>query len=272
MRSLFLSDLHIGSVDFNYERFEAFIDRADLKGIERLFLVGDILDLRYLRRRRESRLAHYASLEKLAMIALSMPTTYLWGNHDPEIERLMSSTWAADGRIGNVALARRQLHSLADGRSMLILHGDEMDRDLRIGISKSVVNRVTRYYYALLKLDRILFRLRSAVFRDAQAWMPRIKRLSRRWTDYVRKFEDAIAKAGQEVGVDVVLCGHIHVPTMRRIGSVLYINCGDWVEHCTAVVEDDDGSLRLLDWKGNTLMRCVDCESIEEGERLSWNA
>lgn len=272
MRSLFLSDLHIGSVDFNFERFEAFIDHVDLQGIERLFLVGDILDLRYLKRRRESRLAHYASLEKLAMMALSIPTTYLWGNHDPELEKLLSSAWAADGRIGTVSLARRQLHQLADGRNMLILHGDEMDRELRIGISKTVVNRVTRYSYALLKLDRILFRMRRAMLRDAQSWLPRLKRLSGRWTDYVCKFEDAIAGAGKEAGVDVVLCGHIHVPTMRRIGSVLYINCGDWVEHCTAVVEDEDGSLRLLDWKGNTLIRCADCESPNKQERFSWSA
>ena len=64
----------------------------------------------------------------------------------------------------------------------------------------------------------------------------------------IDRFEVALAGEAQRRGLDGVVCGHIHHAEMREVNGVLYLNDGDWVESCTALVEHADGRLELLDW------------------------
>lgn len=257
-RSLFLSDLHLGASDFASPRFEAYAARFDGNAPRKLFLVGDIVDVRHIRRHRVSRLEHFAALERLIGIAARSPTTYLWGNHDPEAEMLSPFCGVDAGLTRHLVVARRALHRLADGRLALILHGDEVDPLIRVGMTKAFVNKVTRYYYRLMAADRYILSLRRAFHEDARPLISTLKALAPRWRRYIASYETTIAQIARTAGADVVLCGHVHAPKMRRIGNVLYINSGDWVEHCTAVEEDEAGRLRLVDWRGRVLARCTD--------------
>ena len=63
---------------------------------------------------------------------------------------------------------------------------------------------------------------------------------------FIGKFEAAVAHYAERYDVDAVLCGHIHSAAIREFGNVTYYNCGDWVESCTALVEESDGQLSLV--------------------------
>lgn len=258
IRSLFLSDLHVGASDFVSPRFEAYAARFDADAPRKLFLVGDIIDVRHIRRHRVSRLEHYEALERLVRIAARAPTTYLWGNHDPEAEMLSPFCGVGCGPTRHLVVSRRAFHDLADGRLALLLHGDEVDPLIRTGMSKAFVNRVTRHYYRLMAADRMLLKLRRALREDARPLISILKTMAPRWRRYIAAYEDAVAEIARTAGADVVVCGHVHAPAMRRIGDVLYVNTGDWVEHCTAVEEDEGGRLSLVDWRGRVLERCTD--------------
>lgn len=257
-RSLFLSDLHVGASDFASRRFEAYAARFDEEAPRRLFLVGDIVDVRHIRRHRVSHLEHFGALERLVRIAARAPTTYLWGNHDPEAEMLGPFCGVGRGPTRHLVVARRAFHRLADGRLALVLHGDEVDPLIRVGMTKAFVNKVTRHYYRLMAADRSILKLRRAFHQDARPLISILKALAPRWRRYVESYETTIAGIARTAGADIVLCGHVHAPKMRRIGRVLYVNSGDWVEHCTAVEEDEAGRLSLVDWRGRVLARCTD--------------
>ncbi len=66
--------------------------------------------------------------------------------------------------------------------------------------------------------------------------------------DFVFGFEEALARHAKERGVDGVICGHIHVAAIRDVHGIRYVNCGDWVDSCTAIVEHADGRLELVRW------------------------
>src|SRR2546430_13117544 len=63
---------------------------------------------------------------------------------------------------------------------------------------------------------------------------------------FIGKFEAAIVKYAERYRVDAVLCGHIHSVSIREFGSVTYYNCGDWVETCSALVENLDGRIEIV--------------------------
>lgn len=248
-RSLFLSDLHIGSDSFDFRRFDSFAGIVKDHDFEFVYLAGDIIDLRYLRKSRRSHLGHYISLENLFNLVNGRKTAYTWGNHDPEMVSLPIFVLRAFEPFTNFTVQRQVWHDLADGRRMLILHGDEVDARIRTGMSKAFVNRVTRFYYRMMGVDRLLLAARRTLLPNAQPLVPRLKRLLPRWRRYLETYEAAIVRIAREEGADVVMCGHTHTPTLRTIDGILFINVGDWVEHCTAVIEEDCGRLTLVDWR-----------------------
>ena len=77
------------------------------------------------------------------------------------------------------------------------------------------------------------------------AWL---KRQVKEAVKAIDRFETALANEARRRGFDGVVCGHIHHAEMRDVGGVLYLNDGDWVESCTALVEHHDGRLELVDW------------------------
>lgn len=67
---------------------------------------------------------------------------------------------------------------------------------------------------------------------------------------FIFDFEDSVLRHARERGVDGVICGHIHSATIRDHNGIAYINCGDWVDSCTAILEHQDGRMELLRWGG----------------------
>jgi UDP-2,3-diacylglucosamine pyrophosphatase LpxH len=138
------------------------------------------------------------------------------------------------------------IHTTADGRRFLVLHGDEFDGGVRASpFLESLGNRA---YAAVLRLNRYLNALRQQLGYPYWSVAAFLKHKVKNAVKYIANFERAVATEARRRGVDGIICGHIHRAEISEIDGVLYCNDGDWVESCTSLVEDFQGRLSLLRW------------------------
>lgn len=237
-RAIFLSDIHLGTRGC---QADALLEFLKLHTCDRLYLVGDIVDGWRFRRGFYWPQAHTNVMRRfLTLSKRGTRVTYVTGNHDEFLRRY------SDMEIGNIALVDAAVHHTADGRRLLVVHGDSFD----------VVTLYHRWvalagdvgYTVLLVLNNHLNRWRARFgfgYWSLSAW---VKHRVKRAVNYVGSFEASVSHHCRQRGYDGVVCGHIHHAEITRYDDVSYMNCGDWVESCTALVEDDQGRFRIIRW------------------------
>lgn len=239
VRSIFISDVHLGSPDCQAGFLLDFLNSVRCR---QLYLVGDIIDLEALRQRPYWPRSHGDVLATLLTIAQQgeAKVIYLPGNHDASLRGL------AGQRIGAIDVRLNAVHRTADGRRFRVAHGDEFDP---AGVGKTWLLRLGDHAYQLLCwLNRALNGLRRRLGRPYLPLSIWAKSRIGRALAYIQQYETEVAARARAEGLDGHICGHIHFGALREIDGVLYVNDGDWVEHCTALVEHHDGTLELLHW------------------------
>src|SRR5277367_6078783 len=152
-----------------------------------------------------------------------------------------------DGAVfGNLEIHREYVHCGADGKRMLVLHGDEFDSVVKC--SPWLAKLGSNIYDVLLAANPYINWIRRKFDLPHWSLSMYLKHKAKTAVQYIGSFEESVAKAARKRGVDTVVCGHIHQAEMRDIEGILYCNDGDWVESCTSLVEDMKGRLRLIDW------------------------
>jgi len=246
-RSIFISDVHLGTRDC---RADFLLDFLRSTRCEQLYLVGDIIDLEAMEQAPYWPARHSEVLaEFLDIAAKGTRVVYLPGNHDCSLRGL------AGQRIGEIEVALDSIHVTADGKRFRVSHGDEFDPEHH---GKTWLTWFGDYAYRLIclanrKLNAVRRRLRLPYFALSILAKSRIgKALA-----YIRRYEALATGRARELGLDGQICGHIHFGHISEHGGVLYLNDGDWVEHCTALVEHLDGAMELLHWseRRTALMR-----------------
>jgi len=237
-RTIWLSDIHLGS---RACRIEMLLDFLKHNRAEQLYLVGDIIDLERMRSRFYWPKTHTAALRRiLAMAESGTRVVYVPGNHDDDF-RAMAGSY-----LGPAEVRRQTIHTTADGRRLLVLHGDEFDSTLKCGALASLIGCAG--YGLLLRLNRITHRINALLGRPYWSLAQSVKMRIGKAARYVARFEEACLQAAREVEVDGVVCGHIHRAAIVERAGLVYYNDGDWVESCTALVENDRGQLGLIHW------------------------
>ena len=239
-RTIFISDVHLGLRDCQAGYLLDFLRST---ACEHLYLVGDILDIENMQKTPYWHALHGDVVaEILALAARGTRVTYIPGNHDAALRRF------AGQRFAGVDVALDALHVAADGRRYRVSHGDEFDTDhgapawlVRIGdVMQGFVCGLNRRVNAVLRRRGLRYRPLSIGIKLRIAAARR----------FIAAFEMRVAAAARRHGVDGHICGHIHYGRIHDHAGVLYVNDGDWVEHCTALVEHHDGALELLHWTG----------------------
>ncbi len=237
-RSVFVSDVHLGLADCQAGYLLDFLRSMQC---ERLYLVGDIIDLESMERRPFWHATHSAvGAEILAIAARGTQVVYIPGNHDAALRRL------AGQRIAGIEFALDMVHVGADGRRYRVSHGDEYDSAstapawlLTLGdVLQGFICTMNRRCNALSRRCGLRYRPLSIMLK---------RRIGAAWR-FIEAFEMRVADAARAGGFDGHICGHIHYAQMRNHDGVLYLNDGDWVEHCTTLVEHSDGTLEMLHW------------------------
>jgi UDP-2,3-diacylglucosamine pyrophosphatase LpxH len=238
LRSVFISDVHLG---FRGCRAGYLLDFLKNVECERLYLVGDIIDLWSLERTFYWPTQHNEVV--LAVMAKARKGTrviYVPGNHDRTFRDF--DGWV----LGNIEICREAVHDTADGRRLLVLHGDEFDSVIRA--SPLLESLGSRAYAFVLRLNRVVNAIRQWLGYPYWSVAAFLKHKVKNAVQYIGNFERAVACEARRRGVDGMICGHIHRAEISHIDGVLYCNDGDWVESCTALVEDAKGRLSLLRW------------------------
>ena len=237
-RTIFISDTHLGTRGCKAEALADFLAHNEC---ETLFLVGDIVDGWQMKRRWHwtDAQSHVVS-EILRKVDQGTRVIFVPGNHD-EFARDYA------GRLfGGIEIINEFVHEAADGKRYLVLHGDRFDGV--IACAKWMAHLGDRAYALMLRANTLLFAVRKRLGLPYWSLSAYLKQRVKNAVEYVSRFEEAVADAAVKRGVDGVVCGHIHHAEIRMIGDVLYLNDGDWVESCTALVEDARGHMEILRW------------------------
>jgi UDP-2,3-diacylglucosamine pyrophosphatase LpxH len=237
-RSIFVSDVHLGTPDCQADYLLDFLRGTRSR---QLYLVGDIVDLESLHRRAYWPTSHARVVaEILAIAARGTDVIYVPGNHDCALRGL------AGAQFSGLRVQRFATHLAADGRRYRVSHGDEFDPQHH---GRRWLEWIGEHSHRGLRwCNRSINRARR---RFGLPYLPLSIATKSRIAAAMAFILDFEARAVSTLAIDDFdgqICGHIHYGNIRRIGGALYLNCGDWVEHCTALVEDGEGAMRLLHW------------------------
>jgi UDP-2,3-diacylglucosamine pyrophosphatase LpxH len=258
-RSVFVSDLHLGARGARARDAARFLRRIDC---EYLYLVGDIIDMGRLRQRWHWPVANNKVVNRVLKLARrGTRVVYIPGNHDEAARRYAGLS------LGGVEIAREASHRTADGRSILVTHGDQFDLVVRHAPLLSAVGSWA--YDWLVLLNHGYNWGRRLVGLDYWSLSHFLKLKVKSACTYLSRFEDLVIQAARRSGHHGVICGHVHKAEIREgdgsKDAIGYFNCGDWVESCSALVERPDGRLELID--GMSLTAAIDAKRAEAGRR-----
>jgi UDP-2,3-diacylglucosamine pyrophosphatase LpxH len=238
VRTVFISDIHLGTRGCQAELLLDFIRHVEC---DSLYLVGDIIDGWKLKSGWYWPQSHNDVVQKiLRMARKGTRVIYVPGNHDDRVHDFTGV------HFGGVIVARDAIHEGADGRRYLVVHGDAFDGVVQHARWLAFLGDWS--YRTILSLNTAYNLVRRRLGFGYWSLSAFLKVRVKNALQFVENFERAVADEARARGVDGVICGHIHKAEMREIDGVLYVNDGDWVESCTALVEHFDGRLEILEW------------------------
>ncbi len=253
VRAIFISDVHLGTRGCQADRLLDFLRHYES---DYLYLVGDIVDFWAMKRSIHWSPAQNTVIQKVLRRARKgCRVIFVPGNHDEALREYSGI------EFGDIELINEIEHTTADGRRFLLIHGDEFDQVTRYHKWVAVLGDIA--YNTLVWINTYLSRVRRRLGRPGYwSLAGYAKRKVKSAVSFIFDFEESVIHAVRERGVDGVICGHIHAAAIKDIDGTTYINCGDWVDSCTGIVEHDDGRLELVEWIGHAL--ATDTVVVEE--------
>ena len=237
-RTIWISDIHLGTRGCNAAMLIDFLDSTDS---ETMYLVGDIIDGWRMKKKFYWPSAHNDIVWRVMKRAKrGTRVVYIPGNHDEMFRQF------AGMNFGGVEIVREAIHETADGRKLLVLHGDEFDAVMIAHRWLAVIG--DQAYELLMRFNYVVNRIRAAMGKPYWSLSKHAKHKVKNAVEFIGQFEQVVAHEAAKRDVDGVVCGHIHTAEMRDIAGVDYYNDGDWVEGCTALVEHFDGRMEILHW------------------------
>lgn len=239
-RTLWISDVHLGTSGCKAEHLVDFLKQNEC---EQLYLVGDIIDGWKLKSNFYWPQEHTNVIRRiLTKSKRGTKVTYITGNHDEFLRKFVEYRL----EMGNIQVVNEAIHRTADGRKLLITHGDHFDVITRyhkwIALTGDAIYEGTMHFNEWFNKGRALLGMRywslSAFAKE------RVKTA----VNVISNFEDSLARECKRRELDGVICGHIHHAEIRQLHDVTYMNCGDWVESCTALGEDFNGNISIIRW------------------------
>ncbi|EGF29661.1 UDP-2,3-diacylglucosamine diphosphatase [Rhodopirellula baltica] len=250
VRSIFISDVHLGLRHAQVDRLLSFLNSHSP---EHLYLVGDFIDARVLHMQPYWPPIYDRLLNRLAELAAEGTAIhYTPGNHDDYLRHV---DWPEVAESNDVTVGEQFVHETVDGRRVVVLHGDQFDKVERQAHWLSLIG--TFLYTMLLTGDRAINRVLKWLRMKPRRISRYLKQTTKRMVQWVSGFKSKVRQHACENDCDAIVCGHIHIPTVRRLSPTsdnpdakrpLYFNLGDWVENATAMVEYGNGELELIDF------------------------
>ena len=238
LRTLFISDVHLGSRGAQAERLLDFLRWHDA---DTIYLVGDIIDGWKMKNGWYWPQSHNDVVQKLLRKARKgSRIIYVPGNHDEFLRGYYGT------HFGGIEVAETAVHTGVDGRRYLVIHGDHFD--LVVTQARWLALLGDKAYDAAIVLNRWFNAIRRMLRLPYWSLSQWAKHKVKNAVNFIGAFETTLAAEAQRHDADGVICGHIHHAAIHDKFGVRYINCGDWVESCTAIAEHEDGKIEIITW------------------------
>ena len=243
-RSIFISDIHLGSRGCKADLLCDFLKHNTA---EQLYLVGDIIDGWRLQRRWYWPQSHSNVIRKI-LTAASRGTEvfYVSGNHDEAMRKWVRLI----PTLGNITFTNQCDYIDLLGRKFLVIHGDMFDTLMRVNAGRMVMHIGDKIYDLLIRINDIWAAVRERMGLPYWSLSKWIKKNTKQAVSFVLNFEKLLVDYCRSKSYNGIICGHIHTPEIKEIDGIVYMNDGDWVENCTALVETVDGKWKIIYWPG----------------------
>jgi UDP-2,3-diacylglucosamine pyrophosphatase LpxH len=229
-KTVFISDIHLGSFNSNPEKIMDFLKENEF---EKIYLVGDIVDLWAIKRKVHWKTKHNKFVQKILKLSKTIPIIYIVGNHDIELQAFVGENF------GNIQIKERDIYN-----DILVIHGHQFDGPLKA--LKWIYWLGNWSYNALLWINKhfeIIYKLFSKKEFSLSYYMKsKVKHIVSKITQFETLL---VTEAGLE-NCKMVICGHIHISDDRMINDIRYMNCGCCTEYSSCIVEKEDGEFQLI--------------------------
>ncbi len=238
-RTIWISDLHIGSTQCQADMLLDFLKHNES---DKLYLVGDIIDFWALSKKVYWPREHNTIIQKILRKARhGTQVIYIPGNHDENIRDYDQYVF------GDITVKTSDIHATAAGQRLLVVHGDEYDTIAKY--HRWIAKLGSKGYDFLLDINRLLRMIRRFLGIQSHFSLAAfVKFKVKNAVQFISDYEASIVNTLKDEVLDGVVCGHIHHAEMKEMDGFLYVNTGDFVESCTAIVEHHDGRLELVRW------------------------
>jgi UDP-2,3-diacylglucosamine pyrophosphatase LpxH len=237
-RSIFISDVHLGTKSCQAEKLLEFLRDTES---EYLYLVGDIVDCWYMTKNLYWPQSHNDVIQKILRKGRKgTEIVYIPGNHD-EIMRNFT-----DHFFGNIILVDQYTYIDSKGNPILVIHGDQFDVVIRK--AKWLAHLGSGAYDLAISANGLVNWFRRLLRRPYWSLSAWAKQRVKSAVNFIGEYETTLANYARTQEVDGIICGHIHSANISEFDGIAYMNCGDWVESCTALVETYDGEWRIIRW------------------------
>ena len=259
-KTIFISDIHLGSKACQAELLLDFLKHNDS---EKLYLVGDIVDGWRLKRKWYWPQSHNDVVQKILRKARKgTEIIYVPGNHDEGLRRYIGT------HFGGIEVRPTDIYEAVNGDKYLVLHGDSFDNVMLY--ARWLASIGDHAYDLVLRLNTVFNGLRRLMGLRYWSLSSYLKIKVKNAVQFISEFERVLANEAQKAGVQGVICGHIHHAEIKQYGDIIYMNDGDWVESCSALVEHFDGTWEIIFWadivaqRGATSKAAAVLESAED--------
>lgn len=241
-RTLFISDTHLGTRNAQAAKL---IDFLSINHFSKIYIVGDFIDVWRLQRSKYWPQKHTDLIRKILKRSKYSEIIYITGNHDEFCLNFL-------GFLGNIKICEDDIHLTAKNEKILVLHGHQFDNVTKY--AKWISKFGDMGYEFLLSTNSLINFFRRIFKLKHWSLSAYVKSKVKDAVNFMSNFEHAVSKYALKYNVDSVLCGHIHTPAIKKIDEINYYNCGDWVESCTALIEENDGQIKLFKYDENNLV------------------
>jgi UDP-2,3-diacylglucosamine pyrophosphatase LpxH len=253
LRTVWISDVHLGTAGCQAGLLSDFLHSIEC---DTLYLVGDIVDGWRLRKGWYWPDQHNEVIRRvLKMAHRGTRVIYIPGNHDEMFRDYAGLSF------GGVEVQLEAIHTTADGRKLLVTHGDAFDGIVLYARWLAFLG--DQAYTLLLRANIVLNAIRRRFNMPYWSLSSYLKMRVKNAVQFIGKYEEVVAREAAQRGVEGVVCGHIHSAEIREFGSITYYNDGDWVESCTALTEAKDGTMSIINWAENVRTRASKQAAVE---------
>ena len=237
-KSLFISDVHLGTKGCQADKLLEFFK---FSRSENLYLVGDMIDVWAMQKTFYWPQQHNDVIQKILRKARhGTKVFYIVGNHDEVFRKFIPM------HFGDINIVNRVIHETQLGKKYLVVHGDAWDGVMKYAKWLSKLGSIA--YELLLRLNIVINFFRKLRGKSYWSLAKFLKYKVKNAVKYIGEYERTVSDYAKRKKYDGIICGHIHHAEDQNFDGINYLNCGDWVESCTALAEKYDGTFEIIYW------------------------